>query len=71
MHGGKRTLIVFGGLPGTGKTTLARAAAEAHAAVGCVIAVIASRLFGGAAIQGHDEPTRAALDRRASLAIVS
>jgi predicted kinase len=28
----KSTLIVFGGLPGTGKTTLARAVVQEHAA---------------------------------------
>ena len=32
MHERKSTLIVFGGLPGTGKTTLAKAIAGEHAA---------------------------------------
>ncbi|MCW3475501.1 AAA family ATPase [Rhodovastum sp. RN2-1] len=32
MHESKGALIVFGGLPGTGKTTLARAVAETHSA---------------------------------------
>jgi predicted kinase len=50
----KSTLIVFGGLPGTGKTTLARAVAEEHAATYLRIDTIEQALRSSGVLVGDD-----------------
>ena len=50
----RSTLIVFGGLPGTGKTTLARAAAEEHSATYLRIDTIKQALRSSGVLVGDD-----------------
>lgn len=50
----KSTLIVFGGLPGTGKTTLARAVAEEHSATYLRIDTIEQALRSSGVLVGDD-----------------
>ncbi|MBV8133613.1 MAG: AAA family ATPase [Alphaproteobacteria bacterium] len=50
----KSTLIVFGGLPGTGKTTLARAIAEEHSATYLRIDTIEQALRSSGVLVGDD-----------------
>jgi hypothetical protein len=50
----KSTLIVFGGLPGTGKTTLARAVAEEHAATYLGIDAIEQALRSSGVVVGGE-----------------
>jgi predicted kinase len=50
----KSTLIVFGGLPGTGKTTLARAVAEEHSATYLRIDTIEQVLRSSGVLAGED-----------------